>query len=326
LDEIRPEALSMVDGRSKKRGRRVFMVKSSYLKLPPGELAGRAKKAVHLLGDCTVCAQECRVNRLKGELGICRGGRQAAVSSYGPHFGEEDVLVGKGGSGTIFFTYCNLSCEFCQNCEISRYGEGDEVSAGELAGMMLELQERGCHNINLVSPSHFVPQFLEALAVAAKEGLTLPLVYNTGGYDAPGTLDLLDGIVDIYMPDIKFADDDAGRKYSGAAGYFTVVKKAVKKMHAQVGDLALDGRGIACRGLLVRHLVLPNNLARSEKVFEFLAGEVSKNTFINVMDQYYPAFKAFNHPELNRRLTRKEFREALDAARRAGLSRSQEEA
>ncbi|MDF9408648.1 MAG: Radical SAM superfamily protein [Pelotomaculum sp. PtaB.Bin013] len=297
------------------------MVKGSYLKLPPGELAKRAKKAVAMLGDCTVCAQECRVNRLEGELGICRGGRLAAVNSYGPHFGEEDVLVGTGGSGTIFFTYCNLSCEFCQNCEISQLGEGDEVPAGELAGMMLDLQKRGCHNINLVSPSHFVPQFLEALNVAAEKGLTLPVVYNTGGYDAPETLDLLDGIVDIYMPDIKFADDDAGRKYSGAVEYFTVAKKAVKKMHGQVDDLAVDGRGIAYRGLLVRHLVLPDNLARSEKVFEFLADEVSKDTFINIMDQYYPAFNAVNYPELDRRITRKEFREAVDAARRAGLRR-----
>jgi len=297
------------------------MVKGSYLKLPSNELARRVKKAVAMLGDCTVCAQECRVNRLEGELGICRGGRLAAVNSYGPHFGEEDVLVGTGGSGTIFFTYCNLSCEFCQNCEISQYGEGDEVSAEELAGMMLDLQKRGCHNINLVSPSHFVPQFLEALSVAAEKGLTLPVVYNTGGYDAPETLDLLDGIVDIYMPDIKFADDDAGRKYSGAVEYFTVVKKAVKKMHMQVDDLAVDRRGIAYRGLLVRHLVLPDNLARSEKVFEFLADEISKDTFINIMDQYYPAFNAFNYPELSRRITRKEFREAVEAARRAGLRR-----
>lgn len=297
------------------------MVKGSYLGLPPGKLAGRAKKAVAMLGDCTVCAQECRVNRLAGELGICRGGRMATVSSYTPHFGEEDVLVGTGGSGTIFFAHCNLSCEFCQNCDISQYGEGDEVSAEELAGMMLELQKRGCHNINLVSPSHFVPQFLEALTLAVGKGLTLPVVYNTGGYDSLETLDLLDGIVDIYMPDIKFAGDDAGRKYAGAAAYFTVVKKVVKKMNEQVGDLALDSRGIACRGLLVRHLVLPDNLARSEKVFEFLAGEVSQNTFVNVMDQYYPAFRAFNYPELSRRLNPREFRDAVAAAERAGLRR-----
>ncbi|MDD2554031.1 MAG: radical SAM protein, partial [Desulfotomaculaceae bacterium] len=216
---------------------------------------------------------------------------------------------------------CNLSCEFCQNCEISRHGAGAEVSAAALAGMMLELQKRGCHNINLVSPSHFVPQILEALTLAVEKGLSLPLVYNTGGYDSPETLDLLEGIVDIYMPDIKFADDDAGRKYSGAARYFSVVKKAVKKMYGQVGDLVLDGRGLACRGLLVRHLVLPDNLARSEKVFEFLAGEVSKETFINIMDQYYPAFKAFNYPELSRRITRREYREAVAAAVRAGLHR-----
>ncbi|MEG3071419.1 MAG: radical SAM protein [Candidatus Syntrophopropionicum ammoniitolerans] len=217
-----------------------FMVKSSYLKFSPGALVERAEKAVAMLEDCTVCAQVCRVNRLKGELGLCRGGRLAVVSSHGPHFGEENVLVGTRGSGTIFFTHCNLSCVFCQNYEISQQGRGVEVSAKKLAQMMLELQERGCHNINLVSPSHFVPQILGALVLAAAKGLSLPLVYNTGGYDAPATLDLLEGVVDIYMPDIKFADDDAGRKYSGAAWYFTAAKKAVKKMREQVGDLTLD--------------------------------------------------------------------------------------
>lgn len=297
------------------------MSEGSYLKLPPGELEKRVERAVAMLADCIVCGQECRVNRLGGELGVCRGGRHAAVSSCGPHFGEEAPLVGSMGSGTIFFTYCNLSCEFCQNCDISQNGEGDEVSAEEMAGMMLDLQKRGCHNINLVSPSHFVPQFLEALVVAAEKGLRIPLVYNTGGYDSLETLDLLDSVVDIYMPDIKFADDDAGRKYAGAAGYFSVAKQAVKKMHGQVGDLVLDERGIATRGLLIRHLVLPDNLARTEKVMEFLAEEISKNTFVNVMDQYYPAFKAFNYPELSRRITGKEYREAIKAAERVGLKR-----
>jgi len=297
------------------------MAEGSYLKLPPGELKKRAELAVAMLSDCTVCAQGCRVNRLTGERGICQGGREAVVSSFGPHFGEEAPLVGSGGSGTIFFTYCNLKCEFCQNCDISQNGEGDEVSAGELAGMMLALQKRGCHNVNLVSPSHFVPQFLEALVIAAEKGLQLPVVYNTGGYDALETLDLLEGIVDIYMPDIKFADDNAGRKYSGAAGYFSVAKQAVKKMHRQVGDLVLDERGIACQGLLVRHLVLPGNLARTEKVMAFLAGEISKSTFVNVMDQYYPAFKAFNYPELSRRITGQEYRGAIKAAEQAGLTR-----
>lgn len=297
------------------------MGEGSYLKLPSSELEKRTERAVAMLADCTVCAQGCRVNRLEGELGICRGGRYAAVSSYGPHFGEEAPLVGSRGSGTIFFTYCNLKCQFCQNCDISQDGEGEEVSAGELAGMMLDLQKKGCHNINLVSPSHFVPQSLEALAVAAAKGLRIPIVYNTGGYDALETLDLLDGVVDIYMPDIKFADDDAGMKYSGAVGYFSVAKQAVKKMHGQVGDLVLDERGIATRGLLVRHLVMPGNLARSEKVMGFLAGEISKNTFVNVMEQYYPAYKAFDYPELNRRITGKEYHAALKAAELAGLTR-----
>lgn len=216
------------------------MSRGSYLQLTTGELAKRAKKAVDRLADCTVCAQYCRVNRLKGELGICRGGRHAAVSSFCPHFGEEAPLVGSRGSGTIFFAFCNLQCVLCQNCDISQDGQGDEVSAGELAGMMLDLQEMGCHNVNLVSPSHFVPQILEALVMAVDQGLTIPVVYNTGGYDAPATLELLDGIIDIYMPDIKFADNATGRKYTGAAAYYTVARQAVKKMHAQVGDLVMD--------------------------------------------------------------------------------------
>jgi putative pyruvate formate lyase activating enzyme len=297
------------------------MVEGCYLKLTPGELAKRAEQATAVLADCTVCAQQCRVNRLEGELGVCRGGRQAVVSSYGPHFGEEAPLVGTRGSGTIFFTYCNLNCRFCQNCDISQHGEGDEVSAEELAGMMLDLQKRGCHNVNLVSPSHFVPQFLEALAAAAEKDLRIPVVYNTGGYDSLDTLDLLDGVIDVYMPDIKFGDDEAGRKYAGAAGYFTVAKQAVKKMYGQVGDLVLDERGIAARGLLVRHLLLPGDLARTGKVMEFLAEEISRNAFVNVMDQYHPAYRALSYPELSRRITREEYREALKTAERAGLTR-----
>lgn len=286
-----------------------------------GELERRAEKAVNLLADCKVCAQYCRVNRLDDETGICRGGRHAVVSSFGPHFGEEAPLVGTGGSGTIFFAFCNLKCVFCQNCEISQFGHGNEVSARELAGMMLELQKGGCHNINLVSPSHFVPQILEALVVAVDMGLTVPIVYNTGGYDAPVTLDLLDGVIDIYMPDIKFADDDTGRKYTGAAAYYTVVRQAVKKMHEQVGDLVMDEFGIAGRGLLVRHLVMPGNLACTEKIMEFLAREISKDTYVNIMAQYYPAYKAFKYPELNKRISRKEYQAAVQAARKAGLTR-----
>ncbi|NLI12781.1 radical SAM protein [Pelotomaculum propionicicum] len=297
------------------------MSKAAYLKMTTRELGEKVKRAVAMLEDCTVCAQACRVNRLKGELGICRGGRRAVVSSYGPHFGEEAPLVGARGSGTIFFAFCNLKCRFCQNCEISQHGEGEVVSTSDLAEMMLELQQGGCHNINLVSPSHFVPQILEALLVASALGLRVPLVYNTGGYDAPETLEILDGVVDIYMPDIKFGDDDAGRKYAGAAGYFTVAKKAVKLMHGQVGDLVVDGKGIAVRGLLVRHLVLPGDLSGTEKVVRFLAEDISKNTFLNIMAQYYPAHEAFEYPELNRRITGGEYREAVKIAERYDLSR-----
>jgi len=292
-----------------------------YPDLSPAELRQRAGKAVAMLGDCTVCAQECRVDRLAGEKGFCRGGRLAAVSSWGPHFGEESVLVGRRGSGTIFFANCNLACRFCQNCDISQYGKGEEVSAGELAKVMLEVQEMGCHNVNLVSPSHYVPQILEALVTAAENGLKIPLVYNTGGYDALETLALLDGVVDIYMPDIKYGDDEPGAKYSRAPRYFTVAKAAVKEMHRQVGDLQINEKGVATRGLLIRHLVMPGNLARTEAIMKFIAEEISPDTFVNIMDQYYPAHEARKYPELSRRITREEYREAVRIARAAGLRR-----
>lgn len=295
------------------------MSTGSYLKLTSEELTKRIESSVAMMEECVVCAQQCRVNRLEGELGVCRGGRLAAVSSYGPHFGEEAPLVGARGSGTIFFTYCNLSCEFCQNCDISQEGQGEELSPEELADIMLAMQNRGCHNVNLVTPSHFVPQILEAIKIAIEKGLNIPLVYNTGGYDSLDTLDLLDGVIDIYMPDMKFGDDDNGRKYSGAAGYFTVARQALKKMHQQVGDLELDDRGVATRGLLVRHLVLPGELAGTTEVMEFLASEISENTFVNIMDQYYPAFKAFEYPELSRRISREEYRKALKIASMVGL-------
>lgn len=243
------------------------------------------------------------------------------MSSWGPHFGEESVLVGRHGSGTIFFANCNLACRFCQNCDISQYGQGEELNAGELAGAMLEVQEIGCHNVNLVSPSHYVPQILEALVIAVEKRLKIPLVYNTGGYDALDTLALLDGIVDIYMPDIKYGDDEVGAKYSRAPRYFTVAKAAVKEMHRQVGDLQINERGIATRGLLVRHLVMPEKLARTEAIMKFIAEEISPNTFVNIMDQYYPAHEARKYPELSRRVSRAEYRQALEIARAAGLKR-----
>jgi putative pyruvate formate lyase activating enzyme len=243
------------------------------------------------------------------------------VSSYGPHFGEEAPLVGRHGSGTIFFTYCNLHCVFCQNYTISQLGEGGPVNRGQLAEMMLSLQARGCHNINLVSPTHVVPYILEALELAVAKGLHLPLVYNSGGYDAIETLKLLDGIVDIYMPDMKYSDAKTAEELSGIKDYPKVNKAAVKEMHRQVGDLQLDETGIAQRGLLVRHLVLPNKLAGTEEVVRFLAREVSTNTYLNIMAQYHPCHRAFDIPQLARPLLEQEFQNAINLAHRQGLNR-----
>lgn len=285
------------------------------------ELEHRIEKMESLLARCTVCAHCCGVDRSAGEKGRCRAGKHALVSSYGPHMGEESVLTGTRGSGTIFFAHCNLDCVFCQNYEISHRGEGEELSIGELAEIMLYLQHAGCHNINLVSPSHFVPQIMAALAEAMAAGLTLPVVYNTGGYDAVPVLRLLDGLVDIYMPDIKFGDDQTAEKYTGAPRYFTVVRRAVREMHRQVGDLVLDESGLAVRGLLVRHLVMPGDLAGTGEIVRFLAGEISRDTFVNIMAQYHPVHRAYSYPELSRRVTRREYLAAVQMAREAGLHR-----
>ncbi|HEX77932.1 MAG TPA: radical SAM protein [Dehalococcoidia bacterium] len=286
-----------------------------------GELGDRVKRARALLRECQVCPRHCAVDRLAGEVGVCRTGARAVVSSYGPHFGEEGPLVGRGGSGTIFFTHCNLRCVFCQNYTISQKGEGYEVSPEELAGMMLALQGKGCHNINLVSPSHVVPQILEALEIAVSRGLTLPIVYNSGGYDSLDTLELLDGIVDIYMPDMKYSDEATARHYSGIKDYPAVNRAAVKEMHRQVGDLKLDENGVATRGLLVRHLVLPEGLAGTPQVVRFLAQEISPSTYLNVMAQYRPCHRAMEFPALSRPISRAEFLEAVRLARQAGLTR-----
>jgi putative pyruvate formate lyase activating enzyme len=293
----------------------------AYLELlETGELVRRADAAARLLEQCRVCPRECLVQRLQGEHGVCRVGDRAMVSSYGPHFGEERPLVGTGGSGTIFLSHCNLCCVFCQNSDISQGDEGQVVSAQELAGMMLSLQRMGCHNVNFVTPTHQVPQILRALVLAAEQGLCLPLVYNCGGYESLGTLQLLDGVVDIYMPDLKYADAEIARRYSGVERYPEVAKAALAEMHRQVGDLALDRRGIAARGLLVRHLILPNDLAGTGEVVRFLAG-LSSNTYVNIMDQYRPSYRAHEHPLLARRPTRAEIQEAVRMARAAGLSR-----
>lgn len=286
-----------------------------------GELERRAAEAVERLSHCVMCAQVCDVNRISGELGFCRTGRLARVASLGRHFGEEDVLVGTGGSGTVFFANCNLACVFCQNYDISACGAGQEVTGRRLAQMMLNLQTKGCHNINLVSPSHVVAQILEALVVAASEGLRLPLVYNTGGYDALPTLKLLDGVVDIYMPDFKFADADAAERFSSAPRYPTVARAAIREMHRQVGDLVIDDHGVARRGLILRHLVMPGRLSDMREIMRFIAHDISPDTYVNVMGQYRPAHLADEYSELNRLLSGSEYREALKIARDAGLRR-----
>ncbi|UCG32473.1 MAG: hypothetical protein JSU68_12500 [Phycisphaerales bacterium] len=294
----------------------------AYRRLPQDELKARAEQAHERLADCDICAWNCHVNRLDdSERGNCRTGERAIISGGHPHFGEEAPLVGHRGSGTIFFSWCNLRCQFCQNFDISQKGEGIEVDAEVLANIMLRLEMIGCHNINLVSPSHVVPQWLEALVLAAGAGLNLPIVYNTGGYDSPATLRLLDGIVDIYMPDMKYMDAAAAEKYSLVPDYPEVNQKAIKEMHRQVGDLVIDNRGVAQRGLLVRHLVLPENQAGTDRVVRFLAREISENTYVNIMDQYRPCYKADGLPPLDRRITRAEYDEAIRLAREAGLHR-----
>ena len=290
--------------------------------LNSGALARRARAARERLRECDLCARYCRIDRLATVRGaVCRTGEKAVVSSFGPHHGEENPLRGRHGSGTIFFAWCNLRCVFCQNADISWKGEGNEVTAQELAATMLHLQAQGCHNINLVSPSHVVAQILEALVIAATAGLRLPLVYNTGGYDSLEALALLDGVVDIYMPDVKYGDSVRARRYSKVRDYTVVNRAAIKEMHRQVGDLVMDASGVARRGLLVRHLVLPGGLAGTGEVVGFLAGEVSPHTYLNIMAQYRPCYRADEHPELMHRPTGSEMREAVSLALGAGLHR-----
>ncbi len=300
----------------------MMITQPAYLRLlASGELSKRVQAAGELLASCTVCPRECRVNRLAGEKGNCLTGHSAMVSSYGPHFGEEKPLSGWRGSGTIFLARCNLNCLYCQNHDISQTSAGEEMEPEQIAGLMLRLQSYGCHNINLVSPTHVVPQLLAAISTAACSGLRLPIVYNSGGYDSVPTLRLLDGVVDIYMPDMKYASADAALRYSNIPGYPQVNRAAVQEMHRQVGDLLLDERGIALRGLLVRHLILPNRLAGSAEIFDFIAREISTSTYLNLMDQYRPEYMAQQHPELNRRITSEEYQEVIRLARQAGLNR-----
>lgn len=291
------------------------------LMMKAGTLAERAEQARQMLASCRVCPRGCDVDRLRDERGECRTGRWAEVSSAQLHFGEEPPLVGRGGSGTIFFTHCNLKCSYCQNDEISHGGEGRVVTADGLARVMLRLQEAGAYNINLVSPSHVVPQILESLVLAVDGGLRLPLVYNTGGYDAIPTLRLLDGVVDVYMPDAKYGESEPGQRYSGVDAYAAVNRAAIREMHRQVGDLLMDERGVAYRGLLVRHLVLPGGLAGTRAVMRFLSREVSAGTYVNVMAQYRPCFHASGDPVLGRTLRWTEYQGAVRVAEEEGLHR-----
>ncbi len=288
-----------------------------------GELRERVEVAYEHLQACDLCGRACSVDRgaKPPDIGACNTGARAKVASHGPHFGEEDPLRGYQGSGTIFFSWCNLSCQYCQNYDISQRGSGKEVEPDALATMMLSLQRRGCHNINLVSPTHVLAPILAAVLIAAEAGLRLPLVWNTGGYDSLTALKLLDGVVDIYMPDMKYADAAVGLKYSEVKDYPEINQAAVKEMHRQVGDLVMNERGIAQRGLLVRHLVLPEGSAGTAEIASFLAEEISEDTYVNIMDQYHPCYRARDLPPLDRRITRDEYKTAVRQAKKAGLHR-----
>ncbi len=285
-----------------------------------GLLSLRADRLFQSLADCQLCPHRCRVDRLKGERGYCQTGKLARVASYAPHYGEETPLVGSGGSGTIFFAHCNLQCVYCQNYDLSVEGRGREVEPGKLAGIMLSLQDRGCSNINFVTPSHVIPQILKALELAAKEGLNLPLVYNSGGYDLAPVLQELEQVVDIYMPDIKYLDQERALRYSGIADYPQRVREALQTMHEQVGVLRLNDRGLARKGLMIRHLVLPGGLEDTRRILEFIAGELSPDTYLNLMDQYYPSHQAHQYQDLQSPLSRGEFRQAVRMAQGLGLN------
>jgi len=271
--------------------------------------------------SCHICPRRCGVNRLKGEIGYCKGGIEPEISSFYSHMGEEPPISGWTGSGTIFFTHCSLRCVFCQNYPISQLGYGNKISIQKLAKIMITLQKRGCHNINLVTPTHFVPQIVAALDIAAGEGLKIPLVYNCGGYEEVSTLKLLEGIVDIYMPDIKYGEKKEAKKYSNAPDYFEVAKKAIKEMHRQVGELKMSKDNIAQKGLIIRHLVLPNDLAKTKKVLSFIKNEISPQTYISIMNQYFPAYKAIHIKELNRKIRKLEYRKVLQLVQRLSLER-----
>lgn len=297
------------------------MQKPSYIALyESGELEDRIVRLTSILEACTLCPRQCRVNRLKGELGYCKAGTNPEVSSYFPHFGEERPLVGRSGSGAIFLTHCNLKCNFCQNYDISHQEVGESVSTQKLAQMMFSLQMQACHNINFVTPTHYAPQLIAALPYAIRMGLALPIVYNCGGYESLEVVELLEGIVDIYMPDAKFSNAEYAKQYANAHDYFDVLKTVLKEMHQQVGELKIEN-GIAYRGLLIRHLVMPNDVAGSEEILKFIAKELSTDSYVNIMSQYHPCFEAIDDPLIDRRITSEEYYQAIELAKKFGLHR-----
>ena len=296
----------------------------TFRRLGPDALARRADTLADRYADCDLCAHECGVDRTAGETGACAVDDTLHVSDYHPHHGEEAVLSGENGSGTIFLTYCSLSCVFCQNWEIAIAGHGSPVSPDDIADMTLELQKNGCHNINFVTPTHFTPGIVEALAIAREEGLDLPIVWNTGGYERAEVIRELDGVIDIYMPDVKWAEDEPAALYSKAPNYWDTNREALREMHHQVGDLQIDEDSLATQGLLVRHLVMPGYVENAKSILEFLHQEISPDTYVNIMGQYTPYYKAASEDryyEINRRVSQEEYREVVEYARDLGLSR-----
>jgi putative pyruvate formate lyase activating enzyme len=286
-----------------------------------GELKKRIKALNEILKECKLCPRECGVNRLEGETGVCKGGAELMVSSVSPHFAEEPPLVGFHGSGTIFLTHCNLRCVFCQNYDISHLGKGHITTSSGMANDMLRLQKMGCHNINFVTPTHYVPQIVASLPEAIDSGLNVPLVFNSGGYESLEVIRLLQGIIDIYMPDVKYSDGRVAKKYSNSPDYPDIIKKVLLGMYRQVGDLKTNQDGIAERGLLIRHLVMPGGMAGTEALMEFVATDISKDSYVNIMAQYRPMYRADEFPELNRKITIQEYQEAIAIATKAGLHR-----
>jgi putative pyruvate formate lyase activating enzyme len=296
--------------------------KPRYIELQEnGELKRRIESLNEILEHCSLCPRRCGINRIQGELGYCKAGAELMVSSVFPHFGEEAPLVGYHGSGTIFLTHCNLRCVFCQNDDISHQGRGEKASLSQMATYMKRLQELGCHNINFVTPTHYTPQIAASLPEAIELGLHLPLVYNCSGYESLEVIKLLDGIIDIYMPDAKYADENPAKRFSNAPDYPQVLREVLKEMYRQVGDLHIDENGIAERGLLIRHLVMPEDMAGTEDLMKFIAEEISRDSYVNIMQQFRPQYRSYEYPELRRRITYDEYADAVKVARRFGLHR-----